>query len=102
MGDYYEVVHSRVRAGAEEKMLALRPRFVAAMRAAVPGLLDARLVRLKDGTWLDIVRWDSRASAEAGAAAHEGVPEAAEMAGHVIEIIDFMQGDDAEPVAAGH
>jgi hypothetical protein len=35
------VVHSRVDAEAEEAMLALRPKFVAAMRRAVPGLVDA-------------------------------------------------------------
>lgn len=101
MAGFYEVVHSRVSPGAEDAMLALRPRFIAAMRRAVPGLLDARLVRLDDGSWLDIVRWESRAAAEAGAAVHQQVPEAAEMAGHLTEILALWQGEDAEPVDRG-
>jgi hypothetical protein len=40
MGGFYQVVHSRVDAGAEEAMPTPRPRFVAAMRRAVPGLVD--------------------------------------------------------------
>jgi hypothetical protein len=61
-------------------MLALRPKFVAAMRRAVPGLVDARLVRLDDGTWLDIVRWEWRAAADDEAATHQHLPEATSVA----------------------
>jgi hypothetical protein len=102
MSGFYEVVHSRLHPGADDAMLSLRPRFVAAMRAAVSGLRDARLVRLDDGTWLDIVEWESRDAAEAGAAAHASVPEAAQMAGHISEILAMHQGESAEPVASGH
>jgi hypothetical protein len=54
-----------------------------------------------DGTWLDIVRWESRAAAEAGAAAHRQVPEAAEMAGHISAVLALWRGQDAEPVDRG-
>jgi hypothetical protein len=101
MAGFYEVVHSRVQAGAEDAMLALRPRFVAAMRTAAPGLRDAQLVRLDDGSWLDIVQWESREAAEAGVAAHGNVPEAVEMGRYVTEILAIHQGAAAEPAASG-
>lgn len=82
-------------------MLALRPAFVDAVRRAVPGLFDARLVRLDDGTWLDIVEWESREAAEAGAAAHRTLPEAAEMGEYINEIVAMHQGAAAEPVRSG-
>ena len=101
MAGFFEVVHSRLQAGAEDAMLALRPAFVAAMRSAAPGLLAAQLVRLDDGTWLDIVEWESREAAEAGIAAHHSVPEAAEMGRHVSEILAMHQGVPTEPVPSG-
>jgi hypothetical protein len=101
MAGFYEVVHSRLQPGSEEAMLALRPRFVAAIRAAAPGLRDAQLVQLDDGSWLDIVQWDSREAAEAGVAAHGSVPEAVEMGQHISEVLAIHQGAAAEPVASG-
>lgn len=101
MPGFFEVVNARLQPGGEEAMLALRPRFVAAMKAAAPGLLDARLVKLDDGTWLDIVEWDSREAAAAGIAAHHSVPEAVEMGQHIREVLAIHQGAAAEPVASG-
>lgn len=60
MAVVYEVVHSRLRDGAEADMLSLRPAMIHAVRDRCPGMLDAQLVHLDDGTWLDIVTWDSR------------------------------------------
>jgi antibiotic biosynthesis monooxygenase len=62
-----------------EELLARRNALVAAVREAVPGLVEARLVRIDDETWIDMWHWDSRASAQAAAArARAGnIPEAA-------------------------
>ena len=100
MSDVYEVVRSRVRAGREGEMLALRPAMVAAVRQRFPDLLDARLVRMDDGTWLDIVRWRSRAAAEQAAAAFADVPEARRMSELVEQVLSFEHGLLAEPDAA--
>jgi hypothetical protein len=101
MADYYQVVHARVHPEVEEEMLGHREAFVISMRRAVPGLLDAQLVKLEDGTWLDIVRWASPADAEAGASAHERVPEAAEMGRFVSEVTSIQQGRAAHsPILA--
>jgi hypothetical protein len=40
MTGFYQVVHSRVNGGAAAAMLALRRRFVAAVRRAVPEPVD--------------------------------------------------------------
>jgi hypothetical protein len=96
----YEVVRSRLRAGAEDEMLELRPRMIAAVRERFPELIEARLVQLDDGTWLDLVRWSSREAAEQAAASMAEIPEAAAMAELIEEIVSFEHGVDREPAAA--
>jgi hypothetical protein len=94
----YEVVRSRIRAGAEEEMLQLRPRMIAAVRQRFPELLDARLVQMDDGSWLDIVQWSSREAADRAAASMTEIPEAAAMMG-LVEVESFEHGHDREPAS---
>jgi Antibiotic biosynthesis monooxygenase len=96
MDEVYEVVRSRVHEGREDEMLALRPAMIAAVRGRFPDLLDARLVRMDDGTWLDVVRWRSRAAAEQAAASFGEVPEARRMSG-LVEVLSFDHGVPVEP-----
>ena len=93
----YEVVRSRLHEGAEERMLAARPPMIRAVRERFPALVDATLVRLDDGTWLDIVRWSSREEAERAAAAFPEIPECRAMGEHIAEILSFEHGLAAEP-----
>ena len=85
----YEVVRSRVRPGVEDEMLQLRPRMIAAVRQRFPELLDARLVQMEDGSWLDLVQWSSRDAAERAAASMPAIPEAAAMMGLLDEVVSF-------------
>ncbi|MBF8185263.1 antibiotic biosynthesis monooxygenase [Nonomuraea sp. K274] len=81
-------------AGADE-VRARHAALVAATRDALPGLTEARLGRLDDGTWVGVWRWDSAASLQAarqtipptavGVAAFEVVREAT---GEDIEVLD--------------
>ena len=100
MSVVYEVVRGRVRPGAEQDMLRLRPRMIAAVRQRFPELLDARLVQLDDGSWLDLVQWSSREAAERAAAAMPEIPEAAAMMELIDEIVSFEHGVDREPAVA--
>ena len=100
MAVVYEVVHSRLKPDAEDEMFRLRPAFVAAVKTRYPDLLDATLVRLDDGTWLDIVRWKTRRSAEDAAAEAAEILEAAAMMGLIEEMISHHQGVEAEPEPA--
>jgi heme-degrading monooxygenase HmoA len=87
MPEFYEVVHAKVRDGVEEEMLLRRPALEAGVRAKLPGLLDIRLVRLDDGTYLDVLRWESREAADAAIEKFADVPEAG-------EIHHFLGGGD--------
>jgi heme-degrading monooxygenase HmoA len=79
MAEFYDVVHAKVRDGAEEEMLRRRPALEEGVKKKLPGLLDIRLVRLEDGTYLDILRWESREAADAAIDKFAEVPEAGEI-----------------------
>ena len=85
--EFYDVVHAKVRYGAEEEMLSRRSALEAGGREKLPGLLDIRLVRLDDGTYLDVLRWESREAADAAIERFAEVPEAGEIHG-------FLGGGD--------
>jgi heme-degrading monooxygenase HmoA len=87
MAEFYEVVHARVRDGAEEEMLARRPALEDGVMRKLPGLLDIKLVRLEDGTYLDVLRWESREAADAAIELFPSVAEAG-------VIHDFLSGGD--------
>jgi heme-degrading monooxygenase HmoA len=87
MPEFYDVVHAKVRDGAEAEMLRRRAALEAGVKEQLPGLLDIRLVRLEDGTYLDILRWNSREAADAAIERFAEVPEAG-------EIHDFLGGGD--------
>ena len=93
----YEIVRSRVPTDREEEMLRLRPVMIAAVRRRFPELIDARLVKLDDGSWLDIARWESREAAERAAQAFPEIPEAAAMGELIEEVVALEHGVDAEP-----
>ena len=48
---------------------------IAAIRADHPGLAEARLIRLEDGTFVDAWRWDSAEQMQAALAAAPTYPE---------------------------
>lgn len=58
-----------------EQLLARRTTLIDAIRAAHPGLAEAQLTRLEDGTFTDIWRWDSAEQMQAALAAMP-IPEA--------------------------
>jgi hypothetical protein len=95
--DVYEIVRSRVPADREQAMLDLRPRMITAMRRRFPELVEARLLKLDDGTWMDVVRWRSREAAERAAREFGEVPEARAMGALVEQVLSFEHGVDREP-----
>jgi quinol monooxygenase YgiN len=66
-----ELTRFRVAPAKVEQLLAARPAMIRDFEADRAGFLGARLVRLPDGEWLDIVDWrspqDFAASREKGA-----------------------------------
>lgn len=57
MSEYLHVWKARIREGSVERLLELRPAAIAEAQRLCPELLSAELVRLEDGTWLDVLRW---------------------------------------------
>lgn len=93
MPEFYEIVHARLREGIEEEVMARRPTLEAAVREQLPGLLEIRLVRLDDGTYLDVLRWESRAAADAAIEQFASIPEAGEIHSHFGEDLGHHRGE---------
>ena len=81
----FELAQFVVRDGAEEALLAERPAMVRALREAFPTMLAAWLTREDDGSWLDVVLWESREAAEEAARRVNEVAEARSWFGHIAE-----------------
>jgi len=58
-----------------EELLARRAELIAAIRVDHSGLVEARLVRLDDGTFIDTWRWQSADEMQAALAAAPTFPE---------------------------
>ncbi|MFD3519885.1 hypothetical protein [Streptomyces sp. NPDC058653] len=54
-----ELTRLRVDADKNELLLSTRSAMLADFRADRKGFLDARLVRLPDNEWLDIITWET-------------------------------------------
>lgn len=63
-----------VETGRLAQMLEQRSALIQGLRAANPAFTAATLVRLEDGTYLDIWRWDSAAAMQTAAQAARDVP----------------------------
>jgi heme-degrading monooxygenase HmoA len=96
MSEFYDIVHAKVRDGAEEEMLSRRPVLEAGVREKLPGLLDIRLVRLDDGTYLDVLRWQSREAADAAIEKFAEVREAEEIHAFLPEGLAHYRGEVVE------
>jgi len=57
MTEYLQVWRAQVAEGSVERLLELRPAAIAEAQRLCPELLGADLVRVGDGTWLDVLRW---------------------------------------------
>jgi len=77
----------------EAEMVRRRPSLEAGVRAKLPGLLDIRLVRLDDGTYIDVLRWESREAADAAIEKFADVPEAGEIHEFLAEGLAHYRGE---------
>jgi Antibiotic biosynthesis monooxygenase len=55
----FRIHRYRVDPADVEELQARRRALIDAIRAAHPGLLETRLIRVEDGTYIDAWRWDS-------------------------------------------
>lgn len=59
MAQYLQIFRARVPEESVERLLEIRPLAIAEAQRLCPDLLRAELVRLDDGTWLDVLAWSS-------------------------------------------
>ena len=78
----FEFATFTVRDGEEQALLAERPAMVDALAERFPGLLAAWRTK-QDGTWVDVILWQSRAAAEDAAAHVEEVAQARNWFSHI-------------------
>jgi hypothetical protein len=83
MAPTFELAHFVVHEGSEEALLAERPAMIRALREAFPDALAAWLTRQNDGSWLDVILWQSREAAEEAARRIDEVAEARSWFSHI-------------------
>ena len=79
----FELAHFVAREGGEEALLEERPAMVRALQETFPDALAAWLTREDDGSWLDVILWQSREAAKEAARRINDVPEARSWFGHI-------------------
>ena|ERR1700754_1541646 len=93
---FVELPRLRVAPERRDALLAARPAMLRDFAAGRSGFIDARLVELSTGEWLDIVRWQSRddflASREKGAN-HPGI---AAFFGAIDAVISTEEGSEPD------
>lgn len=92
MSQYMQVWRATVAEADVEPLLAVRPAAIAEAKRLCPELLRAELVRVGDGTWLDVLTW-SVADGEERVMARA----------HEFDALNRMHGflENAEPVGRG-
>ena len=99
MAQAIEMVRFTVKPGEEGALVAERPGMLEALTAVYPGLASARLAKLDETTWLDMIVWESREGALAAAEGAPNIPEVAAWFGHFAEVLGMEHADVV--VAAG-
>jgi quinol monooxygenase YgiN len=100
MATTIELTRFRVPAGQRAALLAARPEMLRDFAADREGFLDATLVELPGGEWLDVVRW--RSSADFAASREKGPnrPGIAAFFAAIGELVSSEEG--VEAAAADH
>ena len=90
MNEFLQIFRARVPQESVAALLDIRPAAIAEARRLCPELLGADLVRVDDGTWLDVLRW-SREDGEEQLMKHAGEFDA------VVRMHDLLR-DVEEPL----
>ena len=100
MPETIELVRFTVHPDRRDEFLSGRPPALAALAEAFPGLIEARLAEADDGSWVDVVRWSSRAEAEAAAAGCTEIPAVCDWLGAIAEVRELTHATVRDAVLA--
>ncbi len=84
-----EIARFRAKPDAEDDLLAERPAMIDALRRNFPGVRDAYLAQTDDGTWVDVVVWESREQAETAQRQVFDRPEVVGWFRHIEEVVSM-------------
>jgi hypothetical protein len=87
-----ELTRFRVAPDREDELLRARPAMLADFRADRAGFLDARLVRLPGGEWLDIVTWRGPEDYASSRAKGANLPGISAFFAAIAEVISAEEG----------
>ncbi|MEV6305403.1 antibiotic biosynthesis monooxygenase [Actinoplanes sp. NPDC051861] len=88
-----ELTRFRTHPGRADELLRARPGMLAAFGADRAGFVEARLVRLPDDEWLDIVVWESPEDFAASRAKGANLPGIAAFFAPISDLIGSEEGD---------
>jgi hypothetical protein len=91
-----ELTRFRVEPKRVADLLNARPAMLADFRADRAGFLDARLVRLPDDQWLDIVTWSSPEDFAASRAKGANRPGIAAFFAAIAEVVSAEEGTEPD------
>lgn len=89
----FRVAPERIPEVREKRKVALE-----ALRGEFPGLVSEQLVRLDEQTWMDLIVWDTRETADTVAERAPQIPEAAAYFAALDEVVSM---EHAEIVHSG-
>lgn len=92
---YVRITRFKTDPANEQAMIEKRAVLIAAVRESFPGLTEARLGRLEDGTWVDHWYWEDAEIMQKALAAAPTIPEA----GAAFSLTTDSAGETAEIVA---
>ena len=93
MNTTMELTRFRVTPENTDAMLAARPAMLADFQADREGFLGARLVRLPDDEWLDIVEWRSPQDFAASRAKGGNLPGVVAFFATISELVSAEEGE---------
>lgn len=96
MSNTIELTRFKVAAEKTDELLAARAGMLADFVADRAGFLGARLVRLPDGEWLDIVEWESAEDLAASRAKGGNLPGIARFFAAIDSLVSAEEGTLAE------
>lgn len=93
MPDVLELARFRPSDGQEEAMLASRPAFLEAAMEHFDGLKSVHLVKLDDGTYVDVAVWETREQCQLAAESCMNHPAVADFLSHCGEELGIETGE---------
>lgn len=93
MAQAIEMVRFTVKPGEEGALVDGRPGMLEALSGRHPGMVSARLAKMDETVWLDVIVWESREQALTAAENGPQIPAVASWVSHIADVIVMEHAD---------